>query len=555
MTGSANRLLRWMAGAAALCAVMSVPVVWEASQSTLSPDGTSYLDMATAALQSPGVLLKNGYWSPGYPALLAVMMAVLRPSPAAELHATFTLHWVIFLSALGSFTLLLRTVMQCLRNSWPEFIAFAYSLFLVANLRPTVWYITPDMLVQALVYAAAAFALKLLMPAASWKHAVGLGVILGAGYLTKAAVFPVALMLLAILFLRSHDRAARWNILLAAACFCLVAAPLVLSLSLEKHRFTFGDTGKLNYAWSVGGLPPYAGWIGHPPENGSPIHPPHIVGEAPLILEFRGPLPGTLPIWYDASYWWDGLKTPFSMSRQIATFLATFTEAPSIQPLLFALAALLLPLSLLSSRVRSEVRSGGQQIWILLVWPASACLMYSLVVFHWRYIVAYIVMLGLGAATLFLQPLAAATRVRSLSAATILLALVCAVRLQSIALRALHPDTGAQSISQDAQDTAASSNAVAETLHRMGIRPGDEISQLGYSLDCYYARRAGVRIVAQIWENPDEYVNLAAPQVEQILAKLKQLGIKALVSRNRAGFVNDQGWIYVPGTDVYIRPL
>jgi len=134
------------------------------------------------------------------------------------------------------------------------------------------------MLVQALVYAAAALSLRLFLPASSWKHAVGLGVVLGAGYLSKAAVLPVALILLAMLFLRSRDWQARRNALIAGACFCAVAAPLVVRLSVEKHRFTFGDSGKLNYAWFVAGIPPYSGWTGKPAENGTPIHPHHIIG-------------------------------------------------------------------------------------------------------------------------------------------------------------------------------------------------------------------------------------------------------------------------------------
>ena len=566
MISAENRWLRWTALAAALCAAVMVPVVWDASQSWIFPDGISYLDMATAARQSPGILLKNAYWSPAYPAILAVMMAVARPSAATELHAAYALNWVIFLLAAGTFTLLLRTVLHDLRReSWPELdgssslvralICFAYPFFLVVNLNPTLWYITPDMLVQALVYAAAAFALKLCRPAASWKQSVGLGAVLGVGYLTKAAMFPLALILLAILFVRSPDRPARRNALIAAACFGAVAAPLVVSLSLEKHRFTFGDSGKLNYAWFVAGIPPYSGWRGQPPENGTPVHPHHIVGEAPLILEFRAPVPGTLPIWYDPSYWWEGFKTPLSVNRQIGAFLRAFTAAHSTQALLLALAAVLVSLSLLNKRVRGVVKSGGIQTWILLAWPLSACLMYSLVLFNLRYIVAYIVMLGLGSAVLFLKPLRPAARMRILSTATILLLLVGAARLRPIVLRALHSDTSGPLTRQEGRDNDASSTAVAQTLFRMGIRPGDEISQLGHSLDCYYARRAGVRIVAQIWEDPDEFVNLGASQVQQVLDRLKQLGVKALVSRGKAGFVNDRGWSHVPRTDVYIRPL
>jgi hypothetical protein len=205
---------RWMAAAAALCAILILPVVWDASQGWLFPDGTSYLDMASGAIHdSPAVLLKNAYWSPAYPAILALMMAVVRPALATELRAVFTLNWLIFLVAMACFSLLLATFLQWLRrNRWPELapagalwkalVGFAYAFFLLANMNQTLWYITPDMFVQGLVYLSAACALRLFLPDSSWKHSVALGLALGLGYLAKAAMLPAAFVLIGILFLK-----------------------------------------------------------------------------------------------------------------------------------------------------------------------------------------------------------------------------------------------------------------------------------------------------------------------------------------------------------------
>ena len=100
MTGSSGALLRWLAAGVALCAILVIPVARDASQGWLFPDGTSYLDMASGALhESPAVLFQNAYWSPAYPALLALMMAVARPGLAGELHAVYILNWLIFLVA------------------------------------------------------------------------------------------------------------------------------------------------------------------------------------------------------------------------------------------------------------------------------------------------------------------------------------------------------------------------------------------------------------------------------------------------------------------------
>jgi hypothetical protein len=252
-----------MAIASALCAILILPIAWDASQSWIFPDSTSYLDMAARAVrESPSVLLKNAYWSQAYPAVLALTMAVARPSLTAELPAMYVVHWLIFIFATACFSLLLRTLLQGLHLS---LVCFAYALFLLANMNRTLWYLTPDMLLQGLVYLSAACALRLFLPGSSWKHSAALGVALALGYWTKAAMFPPALVLLALLFLKPPgDQLRRRHAVIALACFFLVAAPLVLSLSLEKHRFTIGDSGKLNYAWFVGGVPPTPGGTASP---------------------------------------------------------------------------------------------------------------------------------------------------------------------------------------------------------------------------------------------------------------------------------------------------
>jgi hypothetical protein len=92
-------------------------------------------------------------------------------------------------------------------------------------------------------------------------------------------------------------------------------------------------------------------------------------------------------------------------------------------------------------------------------------------------------------------------------------------------------------------------------LTRLGIQPGDELAVVGHSLDCYYARLARVRIVAQVWDDTDQIADLSAPEVRQVLSKLKGIGIKALVARSKPGFVNDEGWSTIPRTDIYVRML
>jgi hypothetical protein len=175
--------------------------------------------------------------------------------------------------------------------------------------------------------------------------------------------------------------------------------------------------------------------------------------------------------------------------------------------------------------------------------------------FSFRYTAAYIVLFCLGGAALVLRPFGSATRTRVLCAAVLLLALVGAMRLRPILHAALRPDAASSLTRAEGTDDVRSSAIAAQGLAGLGIRPGDEISVLGLSFDCYYARLAGVRIVAQIWEDPDQIAGMSAGEVQRVLSQLKQTGVKALVSRVKPGFVNDAGWIAIPRTDVYVRML
>jgi hypothetical protein len=232
MSDSTGVRLRWLAMAAGICAILILPVVWDASQGWIYPDGNSYLDVASDVVRdSPAVLLKNAYWSPAYPAILALMMAVVRPGLAAESHAVYVVNWLIFLFTTVCFSLLLGTFLQWLRrNSWPELardgalfralVCFGYAFFLLANMNHTLWYVTPDMLLQGLVYLSAACALRLFLPDSSWKHSVALGLALGLGYLAKAAMFPVAFVMIGILLLKPpKDGLRRRHAVIAVAGF------------------------------------------------------------------------------------------------------------------------------------------------------------------------------------------------------------------------------------------------------------------------------------------------------------------------------------------------
>src|SRR5208337_330223 len=81
-------------------------------------------------------------------------------------------------------------------------------------------------------------------------------------------------------------------------------------------HLTFGDTGRVNYAWYVNGVA-FRWWQGGPAGAGQPLHPPRIALNSPRAYEFDGVFPkATYPIWYDFAYWYEGVRVWFDPHRQ-----------------------------------------------------------------------------------------------------------------------------------------------------------------------------------------------------------------------------------------------
>ena len=177
---------------------------------------------------------------------------------------------------------------------------------------------TPDNLVVAFILLSAGVLLRIASGADNWRHYAMLGVFLGGGYLAKAIMFPLAFCFLAVSpfagrnFLRGLTRS-----LIAALVFLLISVPLLMALSQNKGRFTFGDSGRIAYAEYIDRVPLYNHWQGLPPGTGTPKHPTRELLHSPQIFEFATPVQGTYPPWYEPSYWYDGVRPTFHLGSQI----------------------------------------------------------------------------------------------------------------------------------------------------------------------------------------------------------------------------------------------
>src|SRR5215468_3603788 len=75
----------------------------------MNPDGISYLEIAQTTLRVGLSGLVNGVWSPGYPALIAVPLGLVRPSIENELPVVHTLNFVLFAVTVVLWRALLRS--------------------------------------------------------------------------------------------------------------------------------------------------------------------------------------------------------------------------------------------------------------------------------------------------------------------------------------------------------------------------------------------------------------------------------------------------------------
>ena len=106
--------------------------------------------------------------------------------------------------------------------------------------------------------------------------------------------------------------------LAAAVVFCAISTPWILALSHAKGHFTFGDSGKDNYVFLINHVP--ARWYSDDIEaaKGHYLHPVRRLYDAPPVFEFATPIRGSIPVWYDPSYWAEGATPRVAFKQELA---------------------------------------------------------------------------------------------------------------------------------------------------------------------------------------------------------------------------------------------
>jgi hypothetical protein len=531
-----------------------------ASRFSMNVDGISYLDLADAYWKGDWNAIVNGYWSPFYPWLLGAAIRALHASMYWEASIVHAVNFLIFLGTMAAFDFFLRALCGSLLatcspagslRSLPIWVmrAFGYSLFLYGGL---IWIsigiVTPDQCVATVTYLVAGFMLQMQMGRRGWTQYAILGILLGVGYVTKAALLPLGLVsLAATLFLRPReqfrDRFA--HTLLTALLFAVVASPLVIALSRAKGRFTFGDSGKLAYAEMVDHLTRFGQWQGEG-NLGVPKHPVRMLLADPSVYEFAIPVGGTYPPWYDASYWLEGIKPRLDIGGQLRVLAdsARTYWACAIGQVGFIVACVVL-FSL--NRKSYSFWRGFASTWPGWLAALTGLVIFSLVLVETRYVASFLVIVGMSCLG-GIRLLPSVTTRRVLIGLALGASAVGLFGAANYARRNLYSSIFKPRHRQW---------EIAQALMQQGIRPGDTVATIiDHREGDYWARLAQVKIVEEIpWEQFSKLVSLDARSHAQLVQVLQKPGAKAIVTTPAPPTGTGFRWDRLGSTEYYISSL
>jgi hypothetical protein len=531
-----------VAGARAFVLAFGVTSLW-LTRDALNPDGIAYLDASDVYLAGGWPASGSGYWSPLYPTLLAVGRKIGGTSVAREQTIAQVVNVAISLLAFAALEWLIRAMRaRTEQSAAPEpndttWRVLAYALFawaMVGWIQPS--FITPDLLVAAITLAIAACSVRLATGRGGSGSALLLGLLLALGYLAKAAMFPVGIVVLATLaFVRRRQRGVG-RAAVAAIVFLGLSAPQIAYVSRLKGAPTFGDVGRLNYLWFVAGVPgpvssSFALPATLPSHDGIGQRLTALDGNRrePAVFDVDAPIPGTLPIWYDAGYWYRGVAGAVAIKaiiRAAVRHTRVYFEMFGFLVVGGAAAALV------SGTSRRDVFAMRPEP--MLVVPALAALaMYGLVLVQSRYVAPFALLLFAG-----LVPPAAtdelSRRLRTGFAAGAVLALPLVMHLVRVERLFWF-------------NAARDRSAVVADLEAKGVPAGARLGYVGEAYDALWARAGRFRFVSVVPSaEADRFWALDEAARARIMTHMRNQGAVAVVAEAPVMGINIAGWEYLP---------
>ena len=526
-----------------------------AGRNAINADGISYLDIGDAYARGDWRIALSAYWSPLYSWLLGSALAVLSPSAYWEFPLVHLVNVVLFAVALVCFEVFLRALWDWRRTAagpspapgsaaWTWWL-WGYAVFLPASLwMVTLRLVTPDLLVLGAVLLTAALLARVAVGRVSSATFIGLGLVLGVGYLAKLAMLPVAVVtfaLLAVMSLRRLDVAR--GAAIAVAAFGLVALPWIAVLSASQGRLSVGASAGLNYGWIVNrpaGQRIETGLTAFGAHEGL-THPPVKLLAAPAVYEFDRGVPGTVPLWRDPGYWHEGAVHRFSVSRQAHAMLANVGR---LGRLAVGWAPCLLGLAVLGIAGRRQVRARRWPVFAVVL-AAAPLAMYVAIQIEYRYIGAFVILLLTSAFLALRGP--DTPRARRLTAAVVTAVFVAQVApvAATVAYDTAHEVKGLLR----GDPLIHRHWQIARSLQELGLQPGDRVAVAGDFFTAGWARLARLRVTAAV--EPAAAGPRSADADVRLDGALAGAGVRAVVAEG--GPLDDGSWIRLADGHTWAR--
>lgn len=545
----------------ALAIVLAGVHVWAAiSSQSMNPDGISYLDIGDAYFRADWENAINPVWSPFYSWLLGLANFVFKPSMPWQFPTVHIVNFLIYLAALLSFEFMwgkIRTSdtkQESIRIPESLWWALGYLLFIWISLSLIqIWAVTPDMLMATFVFLAAGLIAQIRTGDHEVRVFLQLGLVLGLGYLSKTFMFVTALVFLGIVaYMAWQTKISFSKVFVTAGTFLVISLPFILLISEKKDKFTIGEVGRLTYARYVNGIP-YPHWQGDPSNNIVLIHPSRLIHQAPPVYEFSDPIGGTYPISTDPSYWYDGLKIQFQPEGLLARLLASglfyidlFIEKQGV------LIAFIMALYFVRKRQDLTFFEIIKK-WSLVIPAVTTFVLYAAVWVEDRYVGVFVLLFWADILANVRMPDTASNRslLKGLGVLAVLGLIVNILVFNLDGLNRLNP-------SQQASDTSRMSHpakplSVAHALNDVGVVQGDRVGVIGYGFDSFWARLAGVQIVAEMLEwDAEEFWQGDEALRQNILRAFANTGVDAVVAEHVPGYAGLHNWHQVENSNYYI---
>lgn len=575
-----------------VCIFLALISGWNAKYS-IFPDGICYLDLGDAFFSGDFKTAVNSYWSPMYGILIGSGVNLFNLRMENEIYFVKFINILILIFTLFSFDYLLRTLIRFNKESETEknlplwfvyLVSYSLFIFIVIKLIG-VNLTTPDMAVAALIFLVAVYLIQIKNAEASHATFLKLGIVLGVGYLFKLLMLSVAILTFAYLFLFLKSEKYKQLKITSLIVFLVISLPFIIAVSIKKERLTFGDTGKLNYAWHVNGITKYIHWRGecpwekvtwnprnqdddedslivkkkrnirrkYCPEFGKPIHPAEKIFDNPTVFKFDKPIKGTYPVWFDPTYWFEGINVRLDLEahlRNIANntwFLKKYVFDLSKGGAFLVIIFMLFYLG--GQNINSFKDSLNRHRFLII--PSVLMILFHMAVhIEPRYVASFLLLLLL---VFFFSLKIESSRetARLLKFATIISLLF----LTNLVYKEVN-----FFVKQSKHPKKSQSIVCAKQLKKMGYKDGDKIANIGNSIFSLWARLARLQIITEIPVRGKHGTNFWKQPLSKradIIATFVESGAKAIVVYNppRKIIANKKEWSHVHGTKFYVYDL